>query len=106
MIWLVIQIANRIKKVSWNSQQNNWETVTNEHDKEILKEKYVSPEERQEIIDELWYNAPNQPTKFSTKNWVEINDDACGTYNTNSQIKFKTSILRLSLCDYSHGYDS
>ena len=36
-----------------NSQQNNSETVANEHDKEILKEKYVSPEERQEIIDEL-----------------------------------------------------
>ena len=38
-------------KVSKNSQQNNSETVTNEHDKELSKEK--SPEERQEIIDEL-----------------------------------------------------
>ena len=46
----------------------------------------------------------NQPTKFSTKNWVEINDDACGTYNTNSQIKFKTLMLRSSLCDYSDAY--
>ena len=27
-----------------------------------------------------------QPTKFSTKNWIEINDDARGTYNTNIQI--------------------
>ena len=35
-------------------------------------------------------NTPNQPTKFRTKNWVEINDDARGTYNSNSQIKFKT----------------
>ena len=42
-----------ITKVSKNSQQNNSETVTNEHDKEIPKEKYISPEERQEIIDEL-----------------------------------------------------
>ena len=47
------QIAERITKVSKNSQQHNSETVTNEHDKEIPKEKYVSPEERQEIIDEL-----------------------------------------------------
>ena len=47
------QIAERITKVSKNSQQHNPETVTNEHDKEIPKEKYVSPEERQEIIDEL-----------------------------------------------------
>ena len=46
-------------------------------------------------------NTPNQPTKFRTKNWVEINDDSRGTYNTNSQIKFKTSMLRSSLYDYS-----
>ena len=38
-------------------------------------------------------NTPNQPSKFRTKNWVEINDDLRGTYNTNSQIKFKTSIV-------------
>ena len=35
----------------------------------------------------LLENTPNQPTKFRTKNWVEINDDSRGTYNTNSQIK-------------------
>ena len=29
------------------SQQNNSETVTNEHDKEIPKERYISTEERQ-----------------------------------------------------------
>ena len=26
-------------------------------------------------------NTPNQSTKFRTKNWIEINDDARGTYN-------------------------
>ena len=46
-------IVNRITKVSENSQQNNSETGTNEHDKEIPKEKYVSPEERQKIINNL-----------------------------------------------------
>ena len=35
---------------------------------------------------------------------VEINDDSRGTYNTNSQIKYKTSMLRSSLCDYSDAY--
>ena len=45
--------ADKITKVSKNSQQNNSETVTNEHDKEIPKERYISPEERPEIIDEL-----------------------------------------------------
>ena len=49
-------------------------------------------------------NTPNQTTKFRTKNWVEINDDSCGTDNTNSQIKCKTSVLRTSLCDYSYAY--
>ena len=38
-------------------------------------------------------NKPNQSSKFRTKNWVEVNVDSPGTYNTNSQIKFKTSIL-------------
>ena len=35
-------------------------------------------------------NTPNQPIKFRTKTWVEINDDSRGTYTTNSQIKFRT----------------
>ena len=45
-------------------------------------------------------NTPNQPTKFRTKSWFEINDDVRGTYNTNSQIKFKISMLKSSLCNY------
>ena len=49
-------------------------------------------------------NTPNRPTEFRTKNWVEINDKSCGTYNTNSQNKFETSVLRSSLCDYTHEY--
>ena len=40
----------KITKVSKHSQQNNSETVSNEHDKEIIKERYISPEEIQEII--------------------------------------------------------
>ena len=46
----------------------------------------------------------NQPSKFRTRNWVEINDEARGTYSPNKQIKFKTSMLRSSLCDYSDAY--
>ena len=49
-------------------------------------------------------NTPNQPSKFRTKHWVEINDDLRGTYNTDSQIIFKTSMLRSSLCDYRDTY--
>ena len=46
-------MGKNITKVSKNSQQNNLETFTNEHDKEIRKERYVSPEERPEILDEM-----------------------------------------------------
>ena len=35
---------------------------------------------------------------------VNIIDDALGTWNTNSQIKFRTSILRSSLFDYFDAY--
>ena len=58
--------------------------------------------EYQKIIN-LLENTPNQPTKFRTKNWVEINDDSRRTCDTNSQIKFKTSMLRTILC-YSDAY--
>ena len=49
-------------------------------------------------------NTPNQPSKFRTKNWVEVNDESRGAYNVNCGIKFKTSIVRSSLCDYSDVY--
>ena len=39
-----------------NSQQNNSETVWNEHDKEIPKEIYISPNERQKLIDNLIFD--------------------------------------------------
>ena len=35
------------------SRQNNSETVTNEHDKQTPKERYLSLEERQKVIDDL-----------------------------------------------------
>ena len=33
-------------------------------------------------------NTANQPSKFKTKNCIEMNYDSHWTYNTNSQIKF------------------
>ena len=55
-------------------------------------------------IANLIDNSSNQPSKFRTKNWIEINDESRGTYNINSQIKFKTTMLKSSLCDYSDAY--
>ena len=46
------KIADKISSLK-SSQQNNSETVTNEHDKEIPKERHISPEGRQKIIDFL-----------------------------------------------------
>ena len=46
----------------------------------------------------------NKPSKFRTRNWVEINDDIRGAYSPNKQIRFKTAMLRSILCDYSDAY--
>ena len=45
---------------------------------------------------------PKQPSKFRTKNWIEINDDEHGIYNT--KIKLKTTMLKSSLCHFSNAY--
>ena len=52
----------------------------------------------------MWDNIPNQPTKFKTKKRTEINEDSHGTYSTNSQIKFKISMLKSSLCGCYNPY--
>ena len=52
--------------------------------------------EYQKIINLLC----NAPSKFRAKNKVEINYGSYGMHNTGSQIKFKTSMIRSSLCDY------
>ena len=60
--------------------------------------------EYQQIANLIDDNTLNQPSKFRTRNWVEINDESRGAYNVNSQIKFKTTMLKSSLCDYSDAY--
>ena len=48
-------------------------------------------------IKKLIDDESNQPSKFRTKNWVEINDES-------RQIKFETAMLKSTLCDYSYEY--
>ena len=55
-------------------------------------------------IANLTDDTSNKPSKFRTRNLVEINDESRGAYNVNSQIKFKTTMLKSSLCDYSDAY--
>ena len=54
-------------------------------------------------IANLSNDESNKPSKFKTKNWVEINDESRGTYTSND-IRFKTTMLRSSLCDYADAY--
>ena len=48
-------------------------------------------------------NLLDNASKCRTKSWVEINDESRGTY-TDSDIKFKTTMLRPKLCDYPDVY--
>ena len=52
----------------------------------------------------LLENTQDQPSKFRTKNWVEINDESKDLYKPGSDIKFKTTMLRSNLCDYTDPY--
>ena len=58
--------------------------------------------EYQKIIN-LQDDTTNQPSKFRTRNWVEINNESKGKYD-NSNIRFKTSMTRSNLCDYHDAY--
>ena len=59
--------------------------------------------EYQKIIN-LLDNTSNQLSKFRTKNWIEINDQSREVYNTKGDIRFKTTMLKSSLCDYGDAY--
>ena len=54
-------------------------------------------------ISNLLNNESNQPSKFRTRNWVEMNDESRGTY-ISTDIKFKTKMLRSNLCGYADAY--
>ena len=49
----------------------------------------------------FFYNTANQLSKFRTKNWIKINDESCGTYDTNRRNEFKITMLKSTLCEYS-----
>ena len=58
-------------------------------------------------IPNLLDNTKNHPSKFRSKNCFEISDDSQGSYNIGRQIRFKTTMLKPSLCGYSeHAFSS
>ena len=60
--------------------------------------------EYQKIGNLLDNKASNQPSKFRTKNLVDVNDESRGGYITGSDNKFKTTMLRSGLYDYADPY--
>ena len=55
-------------------------------------------------ITNLLGNILDKVPRFITKKWIEVHDQSGKTYNTNKQIRFKTSMLRSDLCDFSDAY--
>ena len=82
MIWLVTKSPIKLQK---KSSQNNSET-----DSQVDKKSIVVPEDNELRLIQYYNNGiskkntANQPSKFRTKYWVEVNDDSRGTYNTKS----------------------
>ena len=55
-------------------------------------------------ITNLLGTTPNEMPRFVTKKWVDVHDEsgsADDRYKPRRQIRFKTSMLRSDLCDFS-----
>ena len=48
-------------------------------------------------IANLLESTSDSRSKFRKRNWIEINDESRGNYG-NSDIRFKTTMLRSNLC--------
>ena len=59
--------------------------------------------ECQKIINLQGTTSDNVP-RFNTKKWIDVHDQSGVLYNINKQIRFKTSMLRCDICDYSDAY--
>ena len=94
-IYIYIYPGER-QKIIENYRKKKWQKIIWDLYNSIIME-------YQKII-KLLGNTPNQPSKFRIKYWVEMNDGGSRTYNPNSQIKFKTSMLKSSLCRYIDSY--
>ena len=59
--------------------------------------------ETQKIVN-LLNDSNNENSKFATKKWYVIDSESKGNYSHENPIKFLTSSLESSLCDYSDAY--
>ena len=42
--------------------------------------------------------------RFATKKWIEVYDPSEKKYNVNKEVRIKTSMLRIDLCDFNDAY--
>ena len=63
----------------------------------------IKLKESQRLPHRIIDDTTNQPSKFRSRNWVEMNEESKGRCN-NSTITFKTSMIRSSVCDYGGAY--
>ena len=56
-------------------------------------------------INNLLDSEHDELPRFITKKWIEVQSQSGNTYNTSKPIRFKTSMLRSDLCDYSDASD-
>ena len=57
-----------------------------------------------QIIANLLHDSNNENSKFVTKKWYVIDSESKGVYSHEDEIKFLTSSLESSLCDFSDAY--
>ena len=58
-------------------------------------------------ITNLLGTTPDEVPRFITKKWIEVHDQSGSAedrYKPSKQIRFKTSMLRSDLCDFSDAY--
>ena len=55
-------------------------------------------------INNLLGPAHDEVPRFITKKWIEVQSQSGNTYNASKPIRFKMSMLRSDLCDYSDAY--
>ena len=86
------KIADKITSMGKpRSKKEKDETNIMEETQEI----YIPPEKRKQMI---------KVSKFITKKWIEVQRQSGSTCNTSKPIRFKTSMLKSDLCDYSDAY--
>ena len=94
------------------------DAVTKSNDDNIEKQEEITipPEKREEILNKLrkllleWNTIKYliikrfNCIKICVKKWVKVSDLLSDQYTVNKNIRFKTSMLRSNLCDYSDAY--